>query len=194
MDFSKLINDKGKSIYDKYDCLTYRGSTYGNISKSLKLGIRMKVKDDRILYASETRIIDAIDFEIGDGKRGGIITLSTDVNAIPLSENKLVNWEKQKYVSLKNRFTKSGMIDKIAKKHDLIGWTIGNFLDGHYRTKDGSDFNERSISVEIVGIDFDTLISVAEDLCRDFIQQSVLVKSYDTGHIYFVNPENVEKE
>lgn len=194
MDISKLFEKEGKSICNKYECLTYGGSTYGNISKSLKLGINMKVKDDRILYASENRISDAIDFEIGEGQKGGIITLSTDVNAIPLSENKLVNWVKQKYASLKNRFTKSGMIDKIAKKQDLIGWTIGNFLDGHYRAKDGSDFNERSISVEIVGIDFDTLISVAEDLCRDFKQQSVLVKSYDTGHIYFVNPEKVEKE
>ena len=194
MDISKLFEGKGKSIYNKYDCLTYGGSTYGNISKSLKLGINMKVKDDKILYASENRISDAIDFEIGDGEKGGIITLSTDVNAVPLSENKLVNWVKQKYASLKNRFTKSGMTDKIAKKHDLIGWTIGNFLDGHYRAKDGSDFNERSISVEIVSIDFDTLMSVAEDLCRDFKQQSVLVKSYDTGHIYFVNPEKVEKE
>ena len=82
MDISKLFEGKGRSIYNKYDCLTYGGSTYGNISKSLKLGINMKVKDDKILYASENRISDAIDFEIGDGEKGGIITLSTDVNAI----------------------------------------------------------------------------------------------------------------
>jgi hypothetical protein len=43
--------------------------------------------------------------------------------------------------------------------------------------------------VEFIGVPTDTLISLAEEICRVFEQESVLVKSYAEDKIFFVNAE-----
>ena len=50
-------------------------------------------------------------------------------------------------------------------------------------------YGEKSLSVEIIGIDTDTLIKIAEQLCETFMQESVLVKDYSTGRVMFVDNE-----
>lgn len=134
-------------------------------------------------------ISEGIVTEFKDDKKGGIITFSTEVNAESLSNSKLINWFKQKFNTILNRLNKNKKIDKIANKHDLTAWTVGNFLHGRYTANNGEVFDENSLSVEIVGIDFDELIKIAEELCIEFIQESVLVKDYSTNRILLVNAE-----
>lgn len=45
------------------------------------------------------------------------------------------------------------MIDKVAHKNEPVGWTIGKYLNGRYRTKNGKTFSENSLSLEIIGVD-----------------------------------------
>ena len=138
---------------------------------------------------NKTLISEGIDFEPEENERGGIIVFSTDVNAVELDTNKIKNWLKQKLSTIKNRFNATNKIDKIANKHELIGWTIGHYLDGRYKAKNGQNYGENSLSVEIIGIDFIKLIAIAEDICRDFKQESVLVQDFSSGRILFVNPD-----
>jgi hypothetical protein len=118
-----------------------------------------------------------------------MIIFSTEVNAIELSKNKFINWIKQKVETIKNKFKSYDKIDTLAKKYDLVGWTVGKFLNGRYTGRDGKIYDENSLSVEVVGIDSTTLINIAEDICREFNQESVLVKNYNTKKILFVNGE-----
>ena len=105
-------------------CNAYSGTAYLYASISTK---------NRPIFA--TNIDSAIDWEVDDDLKGGIIVFSEEVNAVKLSENKLINWVKQKFSTVKNKLYGSSYIDKISQKHDLVGWTIGNFLKGRYTGK-----------------------------------------------------------
>lgn len=63
---------------------------------------------------------------------------------------------------------------------------MGKYLSGRYTSKNGKVFSENSLSLELVGADIDTLISVAEDLCKEFNQELVLVKDYSSSRVFFV--------
>jgi hypothetical protein len=145
----------------------------------------IKVNPNKIIESNV--ISEGIEFEPAETEQGGIIIFSTEVNAIELAKNKFINWIKQKVESLKNKFQSYKKIDELAKKYDLVGWTVGKFLSGRYTGRDGKIYDENSLSVEVVGIDTETLISLAEDICREFDQESVLVKDYNNKKILFVN-------
>lgn len=178
----KIFNLKEQvDASDKYECL--------NEAKSWSDGMK-KNNFPKIKFSSEKTILsEGIDFEPEENEKGGIIVFSTDVNVIELSPNKIKNWIKQKIATFTNRFQSTKMIDKIADKHQLIGWTIGHYLDGRYKAKNGKMFGENSLSVEIIGIDFDKLLHIAEDICKDFKQESVLLQDFSSGRVLFVNPD-----
>lgn len=168
-------------IEHQYECLNEASSWIDGMKKN-NVPTIVSSKEHMILC-------EGIDYEPADDERGGIIVFSTDVNAIQLSKNKIVNWIKQKVTTLSNRFKTTSMIDNIADKHNLIGWTVGHYLDGRYKAKNGQMFGENSLSLEIIGVKSDKLISIAEDICRDFNQESVLLKDNNNGRILFVNPD-----
>lgn len=53
----------------------------------------------------------------------------------------------------------------------------------------GTIFDENSISVELINVSIDTIIYFAEELCREFSQETVLVKLYGEDIILFVKPK-----
>ena len=110
-----------------------------------------------------------------------------------MSKNKLVNWIKQKFNTVKNRITADSKINKVAADSDLAGWTVTKGLHGRYRDRNtGELFDENSISIELIGITNDVLLDFSEKLCKEFNQQSVLVKSYNSNDIWFVeNPDGI---
>lgn len=159
------------------------GNAY-SASKILYNNIRV---DKSKIIASSNEIEEVLDFEFGNNSKGGMIIFSTDINALELSDKKVINWIKQKITTIKNRINSTKTIDAIAQKNNLIGWTIGHFLNGRYTSKKGTPYGENSLSVEVVGISTEVLINIATDICREFIQEDVLVKDYNTGKVYFVN-------
>lgn len=78
----------------------------------------------------------------------------------------------------------------LKKYNDIYAWTIGKFLNGRYKADNGQIFDENSISVELLGVDTNTLVKFAEELCRTFKQESVLVKDYANNKIYFVDGDD----
>lgn len=153
-----------------------------------KLYHSIKVCENNVITRNE-KLDEAIEGSI-DMDKGGVIVLSTDVNAVRQDERKIVDFLKKKLSTYKNRLSYGKMINKRAKEfEDIYAWTIGKFLSGRYKSKDGTIFDENSISVELLGVSTDTLISFAESLCRDFKQETVLVKDYENGRILFVSGE-----
>jgi hypothetical protein len=121
-------------------------------------------------------------------QKGGIIVFSTDVNALELSDNNIVNFIKNKIETIKNKIFKNSKINKIINKFDdIYGITIGNFVKGRYKSDNGKLYNENSTTIEIIGISSNILIEVAEEITKEFKQECVLVKDYQNNEIYLVD-------
>lgn len=158
-------------------------NSYGYLSNMIRFD------GDKVICSSEN-LTEDIDWEVDRDKLGGIIVLSTDVNAINLDRNILKNWIKQKYKTIKNRLTYNKKIDKFSQKYDeIFAWTVGRYLHGRYKSSNGEVFDENSISIELLNVSDETIISFAEDLCYEFLQETVLVKLYGQNRILFVSPK-----
>ena len=78
-------------------------------------------------------------------------------------------------------------IEKNAQKHNPAGWTTGKFFKGRYTRGNGEVYSEDSLSIEIIGITDNELTETAEELCKSFNLESVLIKSYlERNQIYIV--------
>lgn len=172
----------GNTFGNKYECI--------NSAKSWSEGAKNNFPKIRI-SEEKTILSEGIQFEPEANEKGGVIIFSTDVNAVELSPNKVKNWIQQKVATYKNRLKATSMLDKIANKNQLVGWTIGHYFDGRYRAKNGQNYGENSLSLEIVGVDFNTLVKIAEEICIDFKQESVLLHDFSTGRILFVDPSKI---
>lgn len=136
--------------------------------------------------------------------RGGMIIFSTDVNSVDVSNSKIKNWFSKKIITTKNRFfVKKKLSDLVhkfnrftnkklgdKKVEDFIGaFSIGNFFKGRYVGDNGNIYNEKSISIEIGGISSEGLIFFAEEIAREFHQETVLVKDFNQNKVFLVNRE-----
>ena len=122
--------------------------------------------------------------------RGGIIVFSTDVNAVELDKNKLLNKIKQVVATFKNRFKRNTIIHGVMNKFNKEGgeyigaYSVGNFFKGRYVGDNGEMYNENSLSVEINGLSSESLLKVAEMIAQEFMQETVLVKDLNKNKIY----------
>lgn len=78
-------------------------------------------------------------------------------------------------------------MERIVPGHNPLCWTIGKFFSGRYTDKNGLLYSEDSVSVEIIGLSDDALTETAEELLKEFILESILIKSYfGRNQIYIV--------
>ena len=184
--FKKTVNEVVDNALrdDKYDVhLIFNGKSGGTYNG-------MRYLAESISSKNKTALVnEGIQFEPSENEKGGIIVFSTDVNAEELSKNKIINFLKQKTQSIINRLSATKKIDKIAVKNKLVGWTIGHYFSGRYTSPtNGKQYGENSLSLEIIGIDFEKLCQIAMELCESFHQESVLVKDFSSGRVLFINP------
>lgn len=176
---SELI--KGFKLYE-----IYNGKDGGAYRASRYLAKAITSEGKTPIYSS--MLNEGIQFEPSADAKGGIIVFSTDVNAEKQSENKIINWLKQKMLTISNRLNATKKIDKIAADNDLVGWTIGHYLDGRYTSpKNGKQYGENSLSVEMIGVTFEQLVKIAMEICTAFKQESVLLKDFSSGRVLFVD-------
>jgi len=118
-----------------------------------------------------------------DKYKGGIIVFSTDVNAEGFSKSKVKNFIIKKWKTLSNRLMKNKKLTKIITskfEKDIGAFSIGNFFKGRY-ISGGKTFDEKSTSIEILGIPSKILIRLATEIAREFNQETVLLKDNETG-------------
>jgi hypothetical protein len=133
-------------------------------------------------------VTEAVAQELAPGEKGGNIVFSTQINAT--AQQGIVGFAKAFVQSLWNRVDRVDKVDAAEKEAGLpttTGFTLGNNFQGRYRSPDGQVFNERSLTLDVLMITKDQLIQLGTALCHEFDQQSVLVRSFDTGEIYFVD-------
>ena len=113
-----------------------RGAFNGDRFKAHSLA--KNIYTDEIFY-SEGMASEVNMESVPENERGGIVTFSTDLNSAQLSQNRFINFIKQKFHTVKNRLAANRYIDKLATKFNLVGWTITNATNCPYSRKSIGD-------------------------------------------------------
>lgn len=190
----KVVNGKTKTSIREVKYFHPSGQKLPNSSIVQKGGFLKECKDNINSYKLDEGVHSV---QYGLSKyRGGIITFSTDVNALELSSNKILNKIKQVIETFKQRLQRGSLIHKTItsfnnsnSENEYIGaYSVGNFFQGKYVGDNGAMYNEKSISVEINGLSSKSLMKVGELLAKQFRQETVLVKDLNNNKIYLVDP------
>jgi hypothetical protein len=159
------------------------------------------------VYRSNGTLFEGIEYEFGEGERGGIVVFSTDVNAVfdrdPQTALKKFSLKvRSVWQTLVNRVKKIQKLDLALKKTgqqslpgepEISGYSLGNFFTGRFKSsKTGRVYDEKSLSIEIIGINPRQLLLLSTEIAKVFKQESVLVKDHDSGKIYLADQTPVE--
>ena len=131
---------------------------------------------------------------------GGMIVFSTNVNSVLNDKNWLVKKLKSIYYTTMNNLTKNKKLANIYKKWNtqygdkeyLGGYTFGHGFKGRYQGENGEIFDESSITLEFSGMSSEFLLLFATEVCKEFKQETALVKDYNTSKIYYANRKDIE--
>tara|TARA_R110000772_G_scaffold20466_5_gene56894 strand:+ start:49248 stop:49826 length:579 start_codon:yes stop_codon:yes gene_type:complete len=135
-----------------------------------------------------TFILEDITHKFSDS--GGSIIFSTEVNAVNGSDNVIFNKLDQVMKSLTNKIFFDRKLNGIMKTYAKgSGFTIGKFVKGRYIAENGEIFDEKSITIEVIGISSEVLLKIAENIAKEFKQETVLVKDYQKNYTCLVNGE-----
>jgi hypothetical protein len=119
------------------------------------------------------------------GGKGGMILLSTDVNATV--GNRLRDRLAAKLQTWWQRRRRDHLVDQVilgqlTKAGVATGWSVGPTILGRYYDPEKQIlYVERSFSVEILDAPYPLLRAIADGLRWAFRQEEVILKSYDTG-------------
>ena len=123
--------------------------------------------------------------------RGGVIVLPTDVDAVEMSQNTVLDKVKQVVMTYGNRLRKGRVVreslDGEGTEH-IVAYSVGRSFTGKYVGDNGEMYDEKSLSVEVNGLSGRSLLRLAEMLADVFMQETVLVKDLNTGKIYLADP------
>ena len=155
---------------NKYDCINRANSWASAMEKQARGAYALKIG-----YCAKETIFSTLDEGVGLG----FIVFPTAISASKQSEEMLINKLKQKMRTISDR------ID--AESH--IKWAIGKYLNSKYKAESGIIYGADSLSIMAVGVSYDVLMEIAEDLCKSFMQEAVLVRCLSSDLILFVNPE-----
>ena len=181
-EIKSLLEKNGFEIKDIYDVENVKG-----LIGAIKLnGIMPK-----FLY-------EDVDFELDNP--GGIIVFSTDLNSTLGNAETLTDKVKfffdSKWKTFLNRLNVNSRLKKILlDKYELPGYTVGKNFRGSYTGKNGIPFNENSYTIDIAGVDSDALKLMASEICREFKQETVMIRDFNDGatKVYFVNDKEYVK-
>lgn len=136
--------------------------------------------------------------------RGGIVVFSTDVQQNSKDQittlGKLKGIVQDKFDTFKNKVLKNSKLTKLIQKHNLatpedyyIGsFSIGKFFHGRYVDFKGRVYNEKSSSLEILGVPSEVLLLLATEIAKDFKQETVLVKDLNKNRFYLADQRRVD--
>ena len=181
-EINSILKENGFEIIDIYDVENVKG-----LIDSMKLNNVIP----KYLY-------EAVDFELDNP--GGVIIFSTDLNSTLSNAETFIDKVKfffdSKWKTFLNRLNINSRLKKILlDKHHLPGYTVGKNFKGSYTGKNGLTFNEKSFTIDIAGVTSDELKVMATEICRDFKQETVMVRDFnnDKTKVYFVNDKEFEK-
>ena len=180
-EINHILIENGFVIQDIYDVENIKG-----LISSLKLNEVMPI------YWYK-----AVDFELGNSV--GVIIFSTDLDATIVKAETFSDMVKfffdSKWKVFLNRLNVSDkprniLLDKFTKPE----YTLGRNFTGSYKNKNGITINKNSFTIGIDGVDSDVLILIASEICKEFKQETVMVRDFNKSKVYFVNDKDYIKK
>jgi len=117
--------------------------------------------------------------------KGGMLIFSTDVNANVSNTiiGKISGWLQTAYNNLTKKNRIRDVVDSTSKEQSVdFGVTVGkNFIGRYVSQKTGQVFDEKSLSVTILGVSSEVLYALADNLMDEFNQETVAIQDYNTG-------------
>ena len=200
MDIKNIITESMKKVLDSFVIRTMSGvrevRCFHPSGHAMPNGSHIQ----RGGYLAECRK-NAESFTLDDGVhgeqyglldyRGGVIVLPTDIDAVEMSQNTVLDKVKQIVVTYGNRLRKGRVVREPLNgegTEHIVAYSVGESFTGKYVGDNGEMYDEKSLSVEVNGLSGRSLLRFAEMLADVFRQETVLVKDLNTGKIYLVDP------
>jgi hypothetical protein len=147
---------------------------------------------NREYYSISGYLFESITHGFEKEFKGGMIVFSTEVNALYNKSgffSKIKGFFKSRVKALINVFKKNKKLsDLLSNSEEVVAYSVGNFFRGKYFDREtGKTYDEKSLSVETIGITSQILTKIAESIAKEFEQKEVLVKVYDSGRIFMVD-------
>jgi len=179
-EITHILCENGFVIQDIYDVENIKG-----LISSLKLNEVMPI------YWYK-----AVDFELANSV--GVIIFSTDLDATIVKVETFSDMVKfffdSKWKAFLNRLNVSDKLRNILlDKYTKPEYTLGRNFTGSYKNKNGITINKNSFTIGIVGVDSDVLILIASEICKEFKQETVMVRDFNKSKVYFVNDKEYIK-
>jgi hypothetical protein len=115
---------------------------------------------------------------------------------IPLSFKKKDVLEEFKYkggqiilpinTKFKNKNIIQEKLEEIKTKKDTYAFSIGNFLENDYKDKRENHYSDKSLCIEIIGLNFKKLENIANKLKEESEQKYILIKDYESGKLSLI--------
>ena len=141
-------------------------------------------------------LYEEFDFELANS--AGVIIFSTDLDATLIKAETFIDMVKfffdGKRKAFLNRLNVRGRIKNIlVDKFIQSEYTLSrNFFSGH-TFKNGITLYKKSYTITIDGVDSDVLILIASEICKEFKQETVMVRDFNKSKVYFVNDKEYIK-
>ena len=114
-----------------------------------------------------------LDESVLQDNHGGVIIFPRNMNPLLLSNHYIVNLLMTKSLTIAG---------------ENLSCSIAKALHVKYKDRvTGEVFDEHSLSIVLLGVTTDVMLDVAEKLCDEFDQRTVLFKNYENNDIWCVN-------
>jgi beta-lactamase superfamily II metal-dependent hydrolase len=109
--------------------------------------------------------------------------------------NNVISIDSQIIFSVNNiidRIFSKRKVQKILQKYNVKEYNISNYFTRIEYLPE--KVVKRGRMIEMNGLPFNTIIKIAEEVCKEFKENNVTVKDFNTNRILFVNSIEKEKE
>jgi hypothetical protein len=145
----------------------------------------MKLENVSPIYLDE-----AVNIELDDSI--GLITFSTDYNFSLVKAETFIDKVKfffySNWKAFLNRQNVKGRLKNIlVDKYIQSEYTLSRNLFSAHKSKHGIILYKKSYTMTIEGVDSDVLILIATEICKEFKQETVMVRDFNKNKVYFIN-------
>lgn len=120
--------------------------------------------------------------------KSGVIILPVPRNSIEMNKDQLSKYLIKNLNTIENYLFKEKNIETILQKDDVfVGYSIGNIFNGRYHSRNGQLYSNDSIAIELINLDFDEIVSVADNLKKEMNLESILVKDNSSFKMIYID-------
>ncbi|MFA7326691.1 MAG: hypothetical protein WC121_08510 [Candidatus Kapaibacterium sp.] len=114
-----------------------------------------------------------------------IIVFPTDTNNIDVWTNIIMTWFSEKIKSNETNYYETRNND-----HYVGTFSVGNFFIGEYQSDNGGIFNEKSVTIELSGLNNKGMIDISKMITDEFNLEAILLKDLNRDIIFLVKSSN----